>query len=499
MLRMDQYELVRTSSRAYGKNICEISRETGHSRNTIKKVLNGEFISYRQRKNQPYPVLAPHLQTIDIWLMNDKEFPKKQRHTARRIFNRLKEEHNFKGCESTVRQYVRAAKVRLCVNAPKAFIPLSPDVGKEAEIDWGTSIVRIANKRSRLKYFCMRSKYSGKHFLRFYHCERQQAFFDAHIQGFDFFGGVFNILIYDNLTTAVRKILKGKNRLEQESYVKFRSYYNFQSRFCNPGAGHEKGGVEGMVGFVRRNYMVPVPEAESLEELNQKMLIKCIEYGNYRQSGREQKVDELFESEKPHLLSIPQQTFSNIHTYSGKVNKYATVISDKNRYSVPTKFVGFKTQSLLLVDKIEIHYNGKIIASHIRSYGKDKWILDPDHYLDLIQQRPMSFNSAKPIKEWRKKWPNSMELLLIKFCKSQGENNGIKDFLSVLMFHREYEVNEVQAAIDIAVESNISSSDGVKQILIYTDSSQINNVPLKNWPTLPPADITIYGQLGGDI
>lgn len=215
MLGMDQYDFIRTAYRIYDKNISEISRDTGHSRNTIKKALNNELCGYKERDFQPHPVLGPHIRTINKWLTADKAHPKKQRHTARRIYNRLVNEFGFTGAESTVRKYVREAKVRLGVNGPQAFIPLDPQIGLEMEVDWGTAQAVIGGALIRLKYCCFRSKFSGKHFLKCYPCERQQAFLDAHIEAFDFFGGVFRTIIYDNLTTAVRKILKGKLRIEQ--------------------------------------------------------------------------------------------------------------------------------------------------------------------------------------------------------------------------------------------------------------------------------------------
>ena len=248
----------------------------------------------------------------------------------------------------------------------------------------------------------MRSKYSGKHLVRCYPCERQQAFFDGHIQAFAFFGGVFPVLIYDNLTTAVQKVLRGKKRVLQESYDKFRGYYNFIPRFCNPGQGHEKGGVEGLVGYARRNYMVPVPKAESLDELNKKLLQDCLSYGSHRIAGREQTVNELYEIEKKHLITLPDIPFSNLETSCGKVDKYSTVVIDKNRYSVPTAYAYFKVNVVLYVDRVEIFYGNKKIASHLRLYNNNKWSLLPEHYLELIQQRPQAFDSARPIRQWRK-------------------------------------------------------------------------------------------------
>jgi len=162
-----------------------------------------------------------------------------------------------------VRRYVRGAKQRLGLDGRTVYIPSDPEAGIEAEVDWGGCRAIIGGNETRLKFFCMRSKYSGRHFVRCYPCERQQALFDGHIRTFSFFGGVFPVLIYDNLTTAVQRILRGKKRDLQESYEKFRSYYNFAPVFCNPGQGHEKGGVEGLVGYARRNYMVPIPAEHS--------------------------------------------------------------------------------------------------------------------------------------------------------------------------------------------------------------------------------------------
>ena len=496
---MDQYELVRTAHRVYGENISELSRMTGHSRNTIKKAIRGEPWSYKERVHQPFPVLGPYLTIIDDWLKADKDQPKKQRHTARRVYNRLVEEHAYKGGESTIRRYVRMAKIVLGLDTPKAFIPCDPESGYEAEVDWGAAKAIIDGEQIRLKFFCMRSKYSGKHFVRFYPCERQQVFIDAHIHAFEFFGGVFSVLIYDNLTTAVKKVLRGRERIEQDGFCRFKTYYGIDARFCNPASGNEKGGVEGIVGFARRNYMVPIPEAADIERLNEDILKRCLTYGNHKMAGRERRVNELFEDEKEHLLCLPETVFSNVQTHDGRVDKYATVIIDKNRYSVPTCYVGFKVGALLYVDRVEIYSGTKKLATHERLYGNNKWLLNPDHYLELIQQRPMSFNSARPILQWREMWPESMELLLADFRSAQGETKGTKDFISVLMLYRNHPASEIEAAVALALENNIHTSDGVHHILVYTNDAGADIAPLANWPSLPPPDVTVYGRLGGVI
>ncbi len=499
MLKVDQYDFIRTSHRVYGKKIKEIARETGHSKNTIKKVLRGEYKGYKEREKQPFPVLEPYLEIIDGWLESDKEEPKKQRHTAVRVYNRLKEEHDFQGAETTVRRYVRQAKLRLGLDGRQVFIPSDPEAGVEGEVDWGRCHAIIGGQKTLLKFFCMRSKYSGKHFVRCYPCERQQALFDGHIRSFAFFGGVFPVLIYDNLTTAVQKIFKGKKRGLQESFDKFRAYYNFSPLFCNPGQGHEKGGVEGLVGYARRNYMVPVPEADTLEALNEKLLSACISYGDHRIAGREHTVNELYEKEKKHLIALPDIPFGNLQTATGKINKYSTIFIDKNRYSVPTLYAYCKASVVLHVDRVEIFYENKNIASHDRLFSNNKWSLNPDHYLELIQQRPQAFHSARPIRQWRNNWPSCLEKLLELFIQKQGDTKGVKDFISVLMLYKDHDADEIETAVENALYANVGSSDAVKHILINAHDQASSFGSLENWQTLPPPDVSVYHKIGGGI
>ena len=495
---MDQYECIRTAHRVYGKNISELARQTSHSRNTIKKALRGEPWGYKEREHQLFPVLGPFRPIIEEWLKNDQDQPKKQRHTARRIYNRLRVEHGYQGSESNVRRYVRVVQLDLGFDlAGKVFIPCEPEAGQEAEVDWGTATAILGGEAVRLKFFCMRSKFSGKHFVRFYPCERQQAFFDAHMRAFEFFGGVFPVLIYDNLTTAVRKVLHGKRRLEQESFGKFKAYYSFSARFCNPASGNEKGGVEGLVGFARRNYMVPVPEAESLEALNEKILGHCLSYGSHKMAGRSESVAELFEKEKDHLLAAPKVAYSNIQSHEGRVDKYATVMFDKNRYSVPWRHAGRKVIILQHVDRVEIFSGGTRLAVHERLFANNKWSLFPEHYLELIAQRPAAFASARPIRQWQEHWPQSLHLLLASFCRSQGDTKGIKDFIAVLMLYGTHPSSEVEAAVELALGKNLSNSDGVRHFLLFMGETTAPAVPLANWQSLPAPDVAVYGALGG--
>lgn len=491
---MDQYEYIRTASRVYGKGIRQIQRETGHSRVTIRKVLEQEHSDYKKRGHQPCPVLGVYHQSIESWLKADQEVPKKQRHTARRIYTRLVEEEGFQGSEVNVRRYVRVAKARLGLQAPGTFLILEPDCGREAEADWGRGIAIIKGVRTPLFFFCMRSRFSGKHFVRAYPCEKQEAFFDAHVHAFAFFGGVFPVIVYDNLTSAVQKILRGHRRIEQESFRKFRAYYNFEPRFCNPGCGNEKGGTEGAVGYVRRNYLVPIPVVDSFEELNQKLLASCLRYGDHRIAGRTETVDALFEKEMERLLKLPAIPFSNPRFLEAKVDKYSTIMADKNHYSVPTFYTGLKVRAQLSIERVEIFYEGKKIAAHDRLFGNNKWQLDPQHYLELISRKPGAFDSALVIRQWRMNWPPCLERLLKRFKDKQGETAAIKDFISVLMLYKDHRADEIEAAVELGLENHISNSHGIRHILIYSGPEQ-HFAPLDGWPATVAPDLSHYRQL----
>jgi hypothetical protein len=203
--------------------------------------------------------------------------------------------------------------------------------------------------------------------------------------------------------------------------------------------------------------------------------------------------------EKGHLLSLPDIAYSNLETVGGKVDKYATVVVDKNRYSVPASYAHFKVNVVLYVDRVEIFYGSKKIASHDRLYGNNKWSLLPEHYLELIAQRPQAFESARVIRQWRPNWPFCLERLLDKFCQKQGYTKGIKDFISVLMLYKDHAAGDIESAVEKALSSGASSSQVVKHILINKDDCDLSFSALDNWQTLPPPDVSVYGQIGGAL
>ena len=494
---MDQYELIRTAYFVYGKGIREIAREYGHSRKTVRKALNGLSPEYRRKKEPIKPVMGRFQEVIDDWLKEDQARPRKQRHTAHRIYTRLMSEYGFSGAESTVRHYVRDRKAVLGLCQQEAFVPLQAEVDSGAEVDWGEARVILNGKESKIKLFCMRSKYSGKIFVRAYPAERQEMFFDGHMHAFEHFGGVFKELIYDNLTTAVKQVLRGRKRVTQDQFAKFRAYYAFKSRFCNPGKGNEKGGVEGTVGYARRNFLVPIPKITSLETLNRDLLEQCVAHDRrIKNVTSRQTIDALHEEQKGQLIAVQKVPFANHHLLECRVDKYQTVRVDRNWYSVSGSHVGFKLRIHLGCATVRIYKGTQLVAEHRRCFRRGIWQLNPFHYLKTIGEKPGSFEEARPLKAWRKTWPPYYETLLDRMRKRRNEGSGTKAFIEVLRLHEIYPKEVVAEAVRLCVEKGASCPNAVKHLIFKRYERPLPQSPKIEVSGLPAP---IYGQPTLDV
>lgn len=210
----------------------------------------------RRPEDRPAPKLGAYRPLIDEWLLADREAPRKQRHTARRVWERLRAEHGVEVSERQVRRYVRRRRREIGLPVDEMFVPQVHEPGVEAEVDWFEAEVELAGQRRDLYFFLMRACYSGAAFAIAFERQTQQAFLEAHVEAFRFFSGSFAVIRYDNLRAAVKQILRGRRRVEQDRFVALRSHYLYESVFTRPGkeGAHEKGGVEGEAGrFRRRN------------------------------------------------------------------------------------------------------------------------------------------------------------------------------------------------------------------------------------------------------
>jgi len=500
MISVEQREKIRRAYFIKEKRIRQIARELKCSRPTVRKAIaSPEPAAYTLTVSRAAPVLGPYKERIKELLAENQRLPRKQRYTGHRIYQSIWQE-GYTGSESTVRGYI--ARLRQTKKRQQVYLPLEFDPGTDAQVDWGEGVAIIAGKRVTVQLFYMRLCYSRKLFMMAFPNQKQEAFFEGHVRAFHHFQGVPQRISYDNLKVAVLRILEGHNRHEQESFVVFRSHYLFESRFCTPGQGNEKGRVEKGVGYGRRNFMVPLPNVTSFEALNEHLLARCVTDDRRRVDRQPVTIGDAWEMEKPHLLPLPERDFDCCVTRPATLNRYCQVVLDTNRYSVPAD----KAYRNLVVKaypfRVDILHLKGVIASHPRSYGREQDILDPLHYLPLLEQRPGAFEHAKPLRRWRKEWPPVYERFLERLQEQGLNGQGIREFVRVLKLHRDHPAGMVAQAVEQALEYGCIHADGVELCLRQLSVPDTPPVPLSlvdmpQWAAVgeQPPNLNCYDQL----
>ncbi len=280
----------------------------------------------------------------------------------------------------------------------KAFVPLSFDPGEAAQLDWGESYAYIGGVRKKINVFCMRLCCSCDIFVMAFYRQNEESFLEGHVKAFEFFGGVSERLIFDNAKVAVKEGF-GKYAKPQDKYYTLSAHYAFEMNFCNPGKGNEKGLIENLVGWFRKNMLVPVPRVDSIEELNQMLYESCLKYRAHQIKGRTMTVGEMYDIEKAALMPLPPYTYDPEKSVAPRVNEYSLVRFDRNSYSVPVKHVGKEVSVKGYGNKIVIYFKGKEIACPTRSYGRNEIFSLPEHYIDLLEKKPRAVYNARPIKD----------------------------------------------------------------------------------------------------
>ena len=483
MIKVDEREKIRRAYFLEGKSIRQIARELGHSRTTVKKAIeSAQEETYTLQAARDAPVLGPHKARIDELLAENERLPRKQRYTGYKIYEDIYE-RGYRGSESGVRRYIslqrRETKKR------KVYIPLEFDEGTDGQVDWGEAQAIIAGEGVTVQLFLMRLCYSRKLFARAYPTQRQEAFFEGHIQAFQHFQGIPHRLSYDNLKIAVQYILDEGGRQEQKAFVAFRSHYLFESHYCTPGQGHEKGRVEDGVGFARRRFMVPIPVVDSFEELNDHLLAACVADDQRRVDRQPMTIGEAWEREKPYLLPLPQHDYEYCFSKPVVLNGYSQVEFETNRYSVSADQAYRNLLLRAYPFHVDIVHMNDTIASHPRCYGQEQDILDPLHYLPLLEQRPGAFEHAKPIRRWRKEWPPAYERLLEQLRAENNNGQGVREFVRILNLHKEYPAELVAQAIQQALEYGCTHADGVT-LCLHQLLARERPVPSLRWTEPPP-------------
>lgn len=489
MIQVDEKETIRRLHFIKRHSIRRIARELNHSRKTVRKAVeDGSVPQYRLSKPRASPVMGPYLEKIEEWLEEDKQRPSKQRHTAHRIYVRMKGELGFTGAERTVRLHVSAFKKRLSEMA----IPLEFDPGADAQCDWGEAQVRLAGEITKVNYLCLTLSYSGRAFVMAFPTQRQEAFFEGQRRAFEWFEGVPARISYDNLTTAVQRVLRGHNRIEQQSFIAFRSHYLFESHFATPVHPQEQGRVESKVGYARRNFFVPLPEAASFEDLNGMLLERLREEDQRLVAGKSLTIGAAWEAEKPQLRALPRFPYRCCVSRPVQANRLSLVTFDGHRYSVPVEY-GFRRLTLhAFVWQVEIACGDHVIATHRRRYGNEVDTLEIEHYLPLLMRRPGAFPYAKPVRQWQ--MPEVYREFYAELIRLHS-SDGVREFLHVLSLGRQYGGEALERAIGQALSENRADGERVRQILAGTTLAAMNPLAPAEQPRVILPDLGQFDRL----
>lgn len=498
---MELFEAMRREYEFGLGTIQGIARKFGVHRRMVREAVQGPIPTEKPVSVRPHPRLDPLAGFIDAILEADRRAPRKQRHTAHRIYVRIGQERpECVIAESTVRRYVRSRKLALGLIYRETFVPQSYPWGSEAQVDWYEAAVDLDGVWVTVQVFVIRSMASGAAFHRAYLRATQQAFLEAHQSAFHYFGGVFHRLRYDNLPAAVKRILRGFQREETARFVAFRSHWRFQAEFTNPGEGHEKGGVENEVGTFRRNHLVPVPQASDLAVFNEQLMHGCREDEGRVLEGRERTVGAALLIECDHLLPLAAEDFDLTETCFPTVTDLGTVKVRTNAYSVPAR-PGTTVQAKVTPTTIELWHEGKPIAAHERCYGRHQEILELEHYLDVLEHKPGAFAGSKPLEQWRKqgRWPTSYDRFWEGLIARLGKPGGTKEMIGLLLLGRTHGQEKLRAAIETALQLGCQDSAAVRHLLTRASLHKPPAEPLDLGPLIgrnrPLPDLGAYDQL----
>lgn len=382
--------------RLQGMSQRQIAASLQISRNTVKKYWDGDSVPWERKaySREPSVLTEEVMAFVRNCLEEDAHSPKKQHHTAKRIYDRLVEELGFTGGETTVRRLVS----QLRENPQEAFVPLAFPPGDAIQIDFGEATVYLSGVKTVVNLFCARLCYSGAPLVLAYRRQNEESFLDALIQVFQYFGGVPRRVIFDNGKVAVKDGF-GAHARKQAGYAALAAHYGFEAIFCNPASGNEKGLVEGLVGYSRRNTCVPVPKVESMEELNCLLREKCRKYLSHQIRGKENNVGSMLAEEKEKLYPLPKYPFDPCKRSTGRVDRFCTIRFDSNNYSVPCEFCGREVSVKASPETVSIYLGGTCIAQHKRCLERKKTIYDLVHYLPLLEKKGRAIFYAKPVQE----------------------------------------------------------------------------------------------------
>ncbi|MFA7175366.1 MAG: IS21 family transposase [Kiritimatiellia bacterium] len=494
MIEVDQYQRIRYLHSVEGLSQREIAKRLDLSRNTVAKYAQGAVLPGavpRQRKKSVMTDEA--IKYIKDYLAEDeyarKNGANKQQHTAKRIYERLQEALGFSGSYESVVKIVN----QLRVSTNEAFVPLSWDSGDALQVDWGQAKAIIAGKRVTGHIFCARLCHCALPFVVMYPAEKSEFFIDGHRQAFEFFKGVTRRVIYDNLRTAVKEGWGRYVKQKQPALKLLEAHYAFTGEFCSPRAGNEKGLVEGLVGWARRNILVPIPRAESWDAINALLRERCIKYTQHRIEGRTNTVGEEYADEIKHLLHLPEKELETCRTKRCRVKEDCLIRLDNNYYSVPSEFVKYWVTAKAFPFHIEIWLNGQKVTEHTRAFGASQVRYKLEHYLDLLEDKPRSVRQARPVRA-----EVHARIQAFRDYLAPGAEGDLQ-FVQILRLLVEYGAAPVLAAIESSCRCGAHHYEAVRFALMQSMQMEYEAAPSIDLDELGPAiistDLCVYDGL----
>ena len=432
------------------------------------------------------PVRRPKLDAftgiIDQILREDQSRPKKQRHTAKRIGERLRAEYGFTGGDTIVKAYVRAQRL----GGQEMFVPLAHPPG-DAQADFGDALVVIAGVDCKAHDLVVDLPHSDDGFVQAFPAETTEAFCDGHNAAFGYFGGVPRRIVYDNTKLAVARILGDGTRQRTQVFCELQSHYLFADRFGRPGKGNDKGKVEGLVGYVRRNFFVPIPRFASWDALNADFAHKCGARRGRRLRRHTETIGERFARDREALLPLPPVPYDACDTRTTRVTSLSLVRDRRNDYSVPTAYGHREVLVKGSVDDVVIVCGSDEIARHRRSYEREVLIFEPRHDLALLERKTGALDQAAPLAGWQ--LPDEL-LRLRRLLEARLGKPGTREYVQVLRLLEDFQLDHVRGAIRDAVRLGAIGFDAVKHLVRCRLDHRPPHLDLAQYPHLPVPRVT---------
>ena len=489
---MEQWTAIRHRILVEGASKREVMRETGIHWKTLKKILKHSIPpGYRASQPRPQPKLGPYLAWIAQVLETDKAVHKKQRHTAKRIFDRLRGE-GYTGGYTQVKEAV--ASLRRVTQ--EVYVPLVHRPG-EAQVDFGYAMVKVGGHLQKVVFFVMCLPYSDAVYVQVFERICTEVMWEGHRRAFEFFNGVPWRISYDNERVHVAQILGPRERKLTDGFLQLQSHYLFDHHFCLVRRPNEKGIVETMVRYTRSNYLVPVPQVRELEEVNRMLEQRCREELARKIRGKKASKGELLEEERSAFRSLPVVPFEACRKMSTTSNSMSLVRFDRNDYSVPVPYAHRTVVIKGYTDRVEICHTNARIACHPRLWGAEDVKFDPLHYLPLLERKPGALDHARPLEGWC--LPECFGVLRRRLENERG-GEGTREYIRVLRLLEDHDEGTVAQALAKALRINALTRDAIAQFLIPTEDWRMTRFSLDGREHLrhvkvATADIRAYSVL----